>query len=70
MRRILNLTPKQLIIKTRLEAATRLLAGERSIAEIAYACGYTDHSAFSRPFKVAVGLSPTDYRELQRLQRH
>ena len=65
MRRILNLTPKQLIIKTRLEAATRLLTGEHSIADIAYACGYTDHSAFSRQFKTAVGLSPTDYRELQ-----
>lgn len=66
VRRIFNLTPKQLIIKTRLEAATRLLEGERSISDIAYSCGYTDHSAFSRQFKTAVGLSPTDYRELLR----
>ncbi|HET8910700.1 MAG TPA: AraC family transcriptional regulator [Ktedonobacteraceae bacterium] len=66
MQRIFDLTPKQLIIKTRIEAAARLLEGEQSVAEIAYACGYTDHSAFSRQFKVTTGLSPTAYRELRR----
>jgi AraC-like DNA-binding protein len=64
IRRIFQLSPKQLIIKTRLEAARNLLKEEKSIAEIAYACGYTDHSAFSRQFKATVGLSPTAYREL------
>lgn len=33
-----------------------------SIAEIAYACGYTDHSAFSRQFKAHAGMSPVQYR--------
>lgn len=67
MLRIFDLTPKQLIIKTRLEAATRLLKEEaRTISEIAHACGYTDHSAFSRQFKATTGLSPTEYRELAR----
>lgn len=67
MLRIFDLTPKQLIMKTRLEAATRLLKEQtRSISEIAHACGYTDHSAFSRQFKATTGLSPTEYRELAR----
>jgi AraC-like DNA-binding protein len=49
----------------RIEAAIRLLLErERSIADIAYACGYADHSAFSRQFKAVVGISPTDYRRL------
>jgi AraC-like DNA-binding protein len=65
IQRIFQLTPKQLIIKVRIEAAIRLLLeSERSVADIAYACGYADHSAFSRQFKTVVGLSPMDYRKL------
>ncbi|HTK06354.1 MAG TPA: AraC family transcriptional regulator [Ktedonobacteraceae bacterium] len=64
IRRIFQLSPKQLIIKTRLEAARHFLKEEKSIADIAYTCGYTDHSAFSRQFKATIGLSPTEYREL------
>ncbi len=65
MQHIFDLTPKQLIIKTRLEAATRLLKEEGcTISEIAHACGYADHSAFSRQFKATIGLSPTEYRKL------
>jgi AraC-like DNA-binding protein len=62
--RIFELTPKQLIIKTRIEAATILLKESTSVADIAYACGYSDHSAFSRQFKAIVGISPTQYREM------
>ena len=65
-RRILYLTPKQLIIQTRLEAATRLLERPGSVAAIAHACGYADQSAFCRQFRAAAGLSPTAYRALQR----
>lgn len=66
IRRIFGLTPKQLIIKTRIEAAMHLLADDDTIAEVAVACGYSDHSAFARQFKAAVGLSPTAYRALLR----
>lgn len=64
MQRIFQLTPKQFIMKTRIEAATHLLGQEHTISAIAYACGYADHSAFSRQFKAAVGLSPFNYRKL------
>jgi AraC-like DNA-binding protein len=66
IKRIFDLTPKQLLIKTRLDAAAHLLAGNRSVAETAQECGYADHSAFSRQFKAVVGLSPSEYRALQR----
>ncbi|GHO72972.1 transcriptional regulator [Ktedonobacter sp. SOSP1-85] len=69
MQRIFELTPKQFIIKTRLEAATRLLEGDASITTIAHACGYTDHSAFSRQFRQVVGIAPAKYRELFRSHR-
>lgn len=63
--RIFGLSPKQLIIKTRLDASAHLLLGDMSIAEIAHECGYADHSAFTRQFRTAVGVSPSAYRALQ-----
>jgi len=62
--RIFHITPRQMIIKTRVEAASRLLAGEASVAEIAQACGYGDHSAFTRQFKATTGFTPTQFRQL------
>jgi PAS domain S-box-containing protein len=64
IRLLFGLTPAQLIIKTRVDAARRLLReGEDPIGQIAVACGYCDQSAFTRQFKAAVGLTPAQYRE-------
>lgn len=66
-RRVLGLSPKQLILRFRLEAALRLLqTTDGPIAEIATQCGYYDQSAFSRHFKRAVGVSPANYRSARR----
>jgi AraC-like DNA-binding protein len=64
IRLLFGLTPAQLIIKTRLDAARRMLreAG-LPVGQIAVACGYCDQSAFTRQFKAAVGLTPAQYRE-------
>ncbi|WP_271410503.1 AraC family transcriptional regulator [Pseudomonas sp. Q1-7] len=62
-KRIFQLTPRQMIHKARLGAATQLLTGDLPITEIALSCGYTDHSAFSRQFKALTGLSPSQYRD-------
>jgi AraC-like DNA-binding protein len=58
-----RVTPRQLLARARLDAALALLATPQSIATIAHACGYTDHSAFARQFKRSTGLSPRDYRD-------
>jgi PAS domain S-box-containing protein len=62
--RVFHYSPRQLLLQSRLEGAMALLEapGEQSIADIAYACGYTDHSAFSRQFKAHAGMSPVQYR--------
>lgn len=52
-----------MIIKIRLDAASAMLADPgKTITEIAAACGYQDHSAFSRVFKATVGVTPSEYR--------
>lgn len=61
--RIFQLSPRQMIHKARLGAATQLLAEHLPITEIALRCGYTDHSAFSRQFKAHTGMPPSQYRE-------
>lgn len=63
--KIFSLTPRQMIIKVRLDNASSMLAEQgRSITDIAAACGYQDHSAFSRIFKATVGMTPSEYREM------
>lgn len=63
MKLIFGLTPTQYIAKSRLsKASSHLLQTEMTIAEIAMACGYFDHSAFSRAFKKATGTSPNSFR--------
>jgi PAS domain S-box-containing protein len=64
MKRIFGVTPSQYISRTRINAAARLLRNSKSsIAEVAYACGFGDHSAFTRAFRTAMGLTPTQYRD-------
>lgn len=67
-KRILQLTPRQLIHKARIDHALDLLANspELPITDIALGCGYSDHSAFSRKFKAVTGLTPSQYRQAAR----
>ncbi len=50
----------------RLRAAFDMLADERkrTVGEIAYACGFSDISAFSRAFRHQFGMSPRAVREM------
>ena len=67
IKRIFRLTPSQLIAQRRLAAASRLLLESgRAVAEIALACGFYDHSAFTRAFRAATGSTPTQFRAAQR----
>lgn len=63
-KRLFGLTPGQFITKSRIMAASRmLLESDNSVAEIAYACGFYDHSAFTRAFRSATGVTPTQFRK-------
>ncbi len=67
IKRLFRTTPSQIISQTRLAAASRMLEdGDKPVAEIAHASGFYDHSAFTRAFRAATGMTPTDYRRSRR----
>jgi AraC-like DNA-binding protein len=61
-------TSRDLIREERLRLArTRLSSAgwaERSVAQIAYASGFTSHASFSTAFRQEYGLTPSDVRKL------
>jgi AraC-like DNA-binding protein len=62
-KQVFHLTPRQLLAQVRIDEASRLLReSDASVAEIAHACGYADHSAFTRQFRATVGTTPRAYR--------
>lgn len=64
MRRVLGLSPKQLMLRLRLESAIHELnTTDDPIADIAVRCGYYDQSAFNRHFTRVVGMSPGAFRK-------
>ena len=64
IKRIFGLTPVQLITKTRIAAGSQSLRDtDRTVADIAHECGFSDHSAFTRAFRAATGVTPTEFRK-------
>ncbi len=62
MRRF-GISPKQYILRLRLEKAMDLLMqNDLTIAEVAAACGFDDAKYFSRIFKQSYGISPSHIR--------
>ncbi len=65
VKRACQLSPKQLLTRVRLDAGLRLLqTTDHTVGQIALECGYYDHSAFTRAFHAALGLTPAEYRAL------
>ncbi|HJA92492.1 MAG TPA: AraC family transcriptional regulator [Candidatus Eisenbergiella merdipullorum] len=62
-----GITPRQYILELRIRKARQLLGEHRSsIAEIAEECGFSSIYHFSRAFRHAVGVSPTEYGRAER----
>jgi len=63
-RRVFGMSMQQFIIQSRVQAAIHELThSERSIADIANLCGFSDQSAFTNRFRNVTGLPPRAYRE-------
>lgn len=64
LQRLMHMSPAQFIQKTRLQEATRLLSTtEKSLASVSSLCGYSDQSAFTRMFRLTVGMTPSQFRK-------
>ncbi len=67
VRGITGLTPRQLLTKSRIEAAAQALhTSDEALSAIAFDCGFYDQAAFSRQFRAATGLTPGEYRRTVR----
>jgi AraC-like DNA-binding protein len=63
-KRLYQMTPMQYVLRVRINAASEALTtSDRSIAEIAIACGFYDQSYFTKQFRRQFGQTPSAYRE-------
>jgi AraC-like DNA-binding protein len=63
----LGLTPRQLVLRHRIERAQTLLRDTAiPLSQIALICGFADHAHFSRQFRQEVEATPLDWRRRNR----
>lgn len=66
-RRHTGLTPKQLAKMIRFQKSFQYMGDPRlSLTEVAQQCGYYDHAHFDRDFKSLSGVSPSQYRSMDK----
>ncbi len=63
----LNRTPVEYLTQVRIENARQMLVhSDKSVTEIASACGFFDSSYFTKVFRETSGLTPTAFRKVYR----
>jgi AraC-like DNA-binding protein len=64
MRRVLGVPPTQLIVRVRVEEAVhRVVHTDRTLADIAADCGFSDHAAMTRQVRRILGVPPSALRD-------
>ena len=65
--RMFNANPNEYLQRVRINATRALLeTRERTITDIAQACGFYDHSHFTKTFKLIMACTPFSYRKSHR----
>ena len=65
-RRYFGVSPSRYVILRRLDRAKHLIAERKSLADAAYAAGFSDQSHMTRHFLYAFGMTPGRWRNLSR----
>jgi AraC family transcriptional regulator of arabinose operon len=66
----LGVSPKEFLMKFRIEKANALLASTfNPVNVIAAEVGYSDPMTFSKIYRTRMGMSPSQYRALRRMER-
>jgi AraC-like DNA-binding protein len=60
-RRVVGVPPYAYLVQLRVNRAQAMLSRGSSVAEVAYACGFSDQSHLTRTFRRAVGVPPGQY---------
>ncbi len=60
-RRVVGVPPYAYLVQLRVNRAQTMLSRSCSVAEVAYACGFSDQSHLTRTFRRAVGVPPGQY---------
>ena len=56
-----GISPARFVLEMRLRAAlTQLQAGEKSVKQVAYSCGFRDPSYFTKTFRRVYGVAPSE----------
>ncbi len=64
-REVMGKTPMRYLNYYRIECACELLASsDRSVSEVALACGYRNISYFTRAFRALKGTTPSEYAKV------
>ena len=67
MRKLFQLSPARYLLKLRIDSAGQwLVRTDKPIGEIAQLTGFWDQSGLSRHFRNLTGLTPRQYRQLNR----
>jgi AraC-like DNA-binding protein len=62
-RNTFGLSPRELVIRRRVERAQTLIRGSRTpLSQVALECGFADQAHFSRLFRQVVGTTPRQWR--------
>ena len=70
IRELVGVSPSDFLKQVRMQRACQLLAKSRlSVAEVAYAIGFTDPKYFTKCFKKDTGITPTEYRTSKQNQQ-
>ncbi len=64
-RQMCGTSPYRYLLMRRLDFAREQMAQQRSLADVAFDAGFADQAHFTRAFKAAYGLTPSQYRALQ-----